>query len=498
MLLLLLQVEVAKQLMAQQLQAQSAETSALAEQLEILRAELEASRQASAARASAASSASATPTGMAPALLSRPFVDGSTGKQGGLQKKPSLAARIKASFSHKHIAAGAPDAAAAAATAAAAADPAASASTVVAESGVGSTSREGAGALHHAALDLPAQAQSVSANGAADGTQQQELSSEIFTLGVGPAATLFSISAAPSLTGKDDRLATASRAVPGVQELVQHYEVVATMERTSSCSNSVCSAVSELQRTESLPKSSSRAAAAGDAPSATASPRRPTPLPRVASLSQTNSTAASPKGAASPKVPVSPKASAFGRSVSSQLQTSSGSFTGRISGTASPKSPALSAAASGAPTSQCPQHMGDSGAAAAVLAAVSSRLHAAPAAGKPATTAAGAAPGRSRIPGVGVSLTRSGSASSAKSETVPSAPVGTAEAGAGAQAGNLKQQLSRLVPGGSNGGVGSERSGGGSAQGSIFKQKPAGSGGDIKTGSAKKPAAGSGPARKAK
>jgi hypothetical protein len=489
LLLLLLQVEVAKQLLVQQLQAKSAETSALEEQLEILRAELAAAGQDSAARASAASSASTTPTGMAPSWLSRSSVDGSIGRQGGLQKKPSLAARIKASFSHKRMAAGAPSA-----IAAAAADPATSASPLEAELGSGSTSRESAGALP-AALDLPAHAQRVSADGAADGTLQQEPSSEVVTLGVGPGTTLFSISAAPSLTGTNDRLATASRAVPGVQVLVQHYEVVATMERTSSCSNSVCSAASEPQRTEPLPKSGSRAAAAGEAPSATASR-----LPRVATLSRSNSTAASPKGAASPKVPASPKASAFGRSVPTPLQTSSGSFTGRIPGAASPKSLVLSAAASGASTPKRQQHVGDSGAAAADLAAVSSRLHAANAAGKPATAAAAAAPGRSRIPGVGVSLTRSGSASSAKSEPA-GAPAGTAEAGAGSQAGNLEQQLSRLVPGGSSGSVGSERSGGGSAQGSIFKQKPAGSGSASKAGvagSAKKPAAESGPARKAK
>lgn len=429
-----------KQLLAQQLQVKSAEAAALEQLLAAMKSELAAARHAPAA-ARASATGSGDTTGMAPASRGSSAGGGSPAQPGALlQKKPSLAARIRASFGTRHSTDG----------------------TQGATDG-----------------DTPVDLQAAERVSAECGSPSNAHRASLL-----PDVGLFQV-AAPSLTGTDDRLATASRAVPGVQELVQHFEEAVALERTSSCTNSTCSLQSDLQREEQAPHSKGRPAGEGEASGLRASWQRPTPLPRVATLSHNSSAATSPKSTAraGSRVPVSPKAaSAFGRTVPAPLQTRSGSATSRIpGGAASPKSPCMSAGGSGCST---PKKQSASRGAAdkggVDLVAVSSHLHAAATA---AAATAGSSSSKPRaasthMPAVGATLARSGSASSAKSDA-----SGVSAAAAEMAAGSLMQQLSRLVPGTSNGSTGSasERSGGGGKQqGSIFKSKPAGS----KTGSA--------------
>lgn len=451
------QVEVTKQLLGQQLQAKCAEAAALQEQIQELHAELAAAKQWHAG--SANTSNSSTPTGMAPAAAGA----GMPAPQAAAQKKPSFTARLRMSWGKHAAGAGAgaqtspggeaPAAAISANGTAPAAAAAATGRLVLAAS-------EGGASI--AGSDAPSLPTYPSTGSAAGSLLQPYPSSGQLTL---PSeASLFRADPGASLTGSDDRLATVTRAQPAVQELVQHYEAVADMERTSSCTNSICS----LQSEPAAGPARSEQQAGGWV--------RPTPLPRVATLGRPTSGASSPKSpaAAASKLPASPKAggpsspsgstrSAFGRSI-----PANGSFTSRIpvgSGSlASTRSPALSTAGSGASTPNKPSG-GGSG---ADMAAVSRRLRASD---KP-TAAPAAAATSSRTAGAPGSLIRTGSASSSKSES--------ASAG-GAEGASLRKQLSRLVPGSSNGSAVSERgaagsSGGGGVQGSIFKAKTAGTG----------------------
>lgn len=433
----MLQVEVTKQLLAQQLQVKSAEAAALEQQLAALQSELAAARHVPAvARASATGSGDTTPTGMAPASRGSSAGGGSLAQPCALlQRKPSLAARIRASFSTRHSSDGA--------------------------QGV---------TVGDAPVDLQV-AERVSA--------ECRSPSSAAPSSLLPGVGMFQVAAAPSLTGTDDRLATASRAVPGVQELVQHFEEAVAPERTHSCTNSNCSLQSDLQREEQAPHSKGRPAGEGEALGLRASWQRLTPLPRVANLGHNSSAATSPKSTAGAgsRVPVSPKAaSAFARTVPAALQTRSGSVTSRIpAGAASPKSPSLSAGGSSCSTPKKQSALrGGADTGGVDFAAVSSHLRAAASRGSSIKPVAAS----THMPAVGATLARSGSASSAKSDA-----SGVSAAAAEMAAGSLRQQLSRLVLGTSNGSMGSasERSGGGSKQqGSIFKSKPAGS----KTGSA--------------
>jgi hypothetical protein len=458
---LMLQVEVTKQLLCQQLQAKCAEAAAFQEQIEVLHAELAAAKQWHTGTPSAGSSSHTTPTGMAPAEA------GVNGVPAKAQKKPSFAARLKMSFA-KH---GAPGVAGNQVSPTgetpqtSVSGNGAAVAVAAAANGLQLAASEGGGSV--AGSEVPSLPAYPSISSAA-GSLPRDFSSGQLML---PSeASLFKVAPGPSLTGSDERLATATKAQPAVQELVQHYEAVAGMERTSSCSNSICSLQSE--------------------PGPTRPVLRPTPLPRVATLSRNSPTALSPKSPSAPsKLPASPNTgsvppspsgaarSAFGRTVPAGT-LSTGSFTSRIP---SVQSPALSIEGSGAST---PNKTGST-TAGADMAAVSRRLRA----GDKPSAAAVAGP---RAAGSIGGLTRTASSSSNKSEA--------ASAG-GAEGLSLRKQLSRLVPGSSNGSAASERtaggSGGGSMQGSIFKAKTAGSN---KGGGAagKKAGAEPGPARKAK
>lgn len=311
-----MQVEVTKQLLAQQLQAKSAKATALEQQLAALQSELAAARHASpaAARASATGSGDTvtSPTGMAPASRGSSAGGGSPAL---LQKKPSLAARIRASFGTRGH------------------------ST--------DSTTQGATTVGDTPVDSLQAAERVSAECGGAPSNVEPPTSQLLP---GGGLELFPVAAGPaSLTGADDRLATGSRAVPGVQELVQHFEeAVVALERTPSCTNSICSLQSDFQ--EQVPHhNKGRPAGEGEALGLRASWQRPTPLPRVTTLSHNSSAATSPKSAAGSRVPVSPKtAFAFGRTVPTPLQTGSGSAASRIpGGAASPKSPCMSAGGSG-------------------------------------------------------------------------------------------------------------------------------------------------------
>lgn len=522
-----------KELLAQQLLAKGLEAAALQEQLTALQ-----SAQGAAAGSgkqvvvpqqqpgnSANSSPCLSPRGAAsPAASGQGPLHADDSDSGGVrqgggattaqlqQRKPSFAARLMASWGHKQQGG--------------------STAAVGLLGGEDNSSSPGAAAVAAVSdADL--------AQGAADGTTTT-LQPLVGGAGIlAPAdGCLISAAAGSSLTASNASLATQSKACPGVQELVQHFEVVTGLDRNSVCSltsavstGSIGSAQSEPVRlqtdTTSQGLTRQQPGAGGDGGAGVAaspSPQggwlRPSPLPRVATVTRGGNSATTTggggdSGVQSPKSPASPAGlrvggsalgsptaagasrSAFGRSAAApqagQLLSASASFTSRFPFGGSigsvvlptpPKSPSMSAAASGASTPAGRATVGGSGSPADLAASVSKGLTATAAAAaaakkKPNGSAGGSsgvsakAAGATRIPAVGITLTRTGSSSSSTSKGA--APAGGA-ASAGPEAAlpgsSLRKQLSRLVPGSSNGSVGSERSSGGGGGGGIFKHKP--------------------------
>lgn len=504
------QVEVTKQLLSEQLKAKSSEATLLQEQLSALQAELGAAKLGYGDLPSPMGSSTCVTPRTASGSLD--VMAAAEAKQAAMHKKSSFAARLKLPWGHKHAAASPQP------------SPAGEPSPMV--PGSPSTTSTNLAPVEVAAIAAGPSLQALLDNDScssadimataaeavqAAGTSDSHAAAAFHGPGVTSAAAGFPVVSAfagepaggaaglqadlpadptrhtaggARLSGSDDGLATTSRANPGVLELVQHYEVVAGMERSSSVTSttSVSSTLSELSRSaQENPKAKHSVAAEGASTAVSASSwLRPTPLPRVATLTRTSSTASSPKSPAPvSKIPAalakpasaqtaSPGGrSAFGRSAPAPIQTgSSTSPTSRIpfsSGYASsPKSPSLSATTSGASTPT--NRLTAGGSSSGPDMAVFSRQLQAAAASSTSPTKAGAAPAvqSSRIPGPSNPLSRSGSSSSGRGE------------GTVAGEASLKRQLSRLVPGSSNGSVGSERSsGGGSMQGSIFKSSTA-------------------------
>jgi hypothetical protein len=506
-------VKVAKTLLSQQLEVKCKEVEDLQVQLDLLRAELDTSRTYAQSIA-AFSSGPSSPTGAAHSSTVSFSVseDGSAaGHAAGVQKKQSFAARIKKSFI-KRTSLGTPI------------SPVVPQNAEASAAALHSQEHTAGLAIAHAGAAAAAQVQAPvlwgSEGGSSDaGSAKRSTHS---TSGGGassiqePAvanpedpARVFESLGTSSLTAAhgdnqgavNDSLATTSRACPGVQELVEHFEEV--VSRAPSVT-SMCSMQSEsLTRRDSLKGKAPAALTvpAVQAPAAAAaSPKgtvRPTPLPRVAGLTKSSSLVTSPKSpsAATKSAVQSPKASSAASLTKSPSGTPRTTFGRSLQGpAAAAKSPALSAAASGTST---PSRQAAASSGAPDMSAVSKRLHAAAAAGSNASTPAAAAAGgtASRIPGASA-LTRSGSASSSKSEAA--APAGVAEQS------SLRKSLSRLVPGSSNGSTSSERASHGGGPGSIFKQKPGSgstasrAGGAAGAAGRKKAGSEAGPAKKAK
>jgi hypothetical protein len=506
-LALLSQVEVAKALLTQQLEVKVDEVQQMQQELDVLRAELAASRQF--AHSSAAVDSS--PTSPSSAATHSVSVSFSTSEEGSaswhgasVQKKQSLAACIVKTFS-KRTSLGTPiapvvsqrEGASAAALhsqehtpALATAHASAAAAAAMIQPAVLWGSEGGssdAGSVRRTA--------NITSGGGASSSQEPGHggSPDHGLLPLSLNVSVLQTAQGDNQGEVKDSLATTSKACPGGQELVEHFEEV--VARTPSCT-SMCSVQSEvLLRRESLKGKAPTALtvpavqAPTTAASAAASPKgavRPTPLPRVAGLTKGSSSATSPR---SPSAAVQSSKGSVAKSSSGTARTAFGrSLQGPVATT---KSPALSAATSGTST---PSRQATASSGGPDMIAVSKRLHAAAAAGGNAPTAAAAAAApstTSRMPAPGA-LTRSGSASSSKSEAAPSA-----------EQSSLRKSLSRLVPGSSNGSVSSERGSHGGGQGSIFKQKPAGAiaasrAGAGRVAGSKKAGSEAGPARKAK